>query len=284
MSTSSPRRWCGPAWTCRCSPPGAPRNDHVLGVPVHRVPVRRIRRFGDLDVQAAFGAQALAHLALPVLRGRVDVWHATSTADAAAAALLGRTGRVRTVFTDHGFPARRSRETRSDSRLFEQVVAGIDRYVCVSEAAAGYLRDDYGREASVVPPGVVLDAHRPGQRDRRPTVLYAGSLTESRKGVHLLLDAARLLRSTVPDLQVWLAGPGAAHRRPGPGDPVRTPGRRGPAGGLRAGLGHGAALDGRVVRHDRRGVAGQRDPCGGARRRRWTGGDRRPRHGGAVRS
>ena len=47
--------------------------------------------------------------ALPVLRGRWDVWHATSTADGAAAALLGRTGRVRTVFTDHGFPARRSR-------------------------------------------------------------------------------------------------------------------------------------------------------------------------------
>ncbi len=187
---------------------GSPRHDTVLGVPVHRVPVRRVRRFGDLDVQAAFGAQALAHLAVPVLRGRVDVWHATSTADAAAAALLGRTGRVRTVFTDHGFPARRSREGRSDRRLFEQVVGGIDRYVCVSEAAAGYLRDDYGREASVVPPGVVLDAHRPGPRERRPTVLYAGSLTESRKGLQLLLDAARLLRGTVPDLQVWLAGQG----------------------------------------------------------------------------
>jgi alpha-1,6-mannosyltransferase len=81
--------------------------------------------------------------------------------------------------------------------------------VCVSAAAAAYLQSDYGRTADVVPPGVDVDAHRPGTRSSRPTLLYAGSLTESRKGVGQLLEAAALLRRTVPDLQVWLLGPGS---------------------------------------------------------------------------
>jgi glycosyltransferase involved in cell wall biosynthesis len=62
----------------------------------------------------------------------------------------------------------------------------------------------------VVPPGVRLDAHAPARRDPRPTLLYAGALTEPRKGVPLLVEAAALLRADVPDLQVWLLGPGDA--------------------------------------------------------------------------
>lgn len=178
----------------------------VLGVRVRRLPVRHLRRFGDLDVEAAFGAQALAQLAGPVLAGRYDVWHATSTADAAAATLLR--SRVRTVFTDHGFPAAASRQARPDRRLHQRVVDRIGCYVCVSEAAGSYLSTDYGRAATVVPPGVTWSAHTPATRDVRPTVLYSGSLTESRKGVGLLLEAAALLKARVPQLQVWLAGPG----------------------------------------------------------------------------
>jgi phosphatidylinositol alpha-mannosyltransferase len=182
----------------------------VLGVPVQRLPVRRIRRYGELDVQAAFGLQALTRLAPDALLGRYDVWHATSTADAAAAALMSRSRRVRSVFTDHGFPARRSREQRSDRALHRYVVEHVGAYVCVSASAGAYLRADYGRDAVVVPPGVRLDAHAPGRRATRPTLLYAGDLAEPRKGVPLLVEAAGLLRQQVPDLQVWLLGQGDA--------------------------------------------------------------------------
>jgi glycosyltransferase involved in cell wall biosynthesis len=197
---------------------GAARgSDEVLGVPVRRLAVRRWRRFGDLDVEAAFGLQALASLALPALSGRLDVWHATSTSDAAAAAAVGRTGRVRSVFTDHGFPARRSREARPDARAHRYVVDHVGAYVCVSEAAGEYLRSDFGHEPRVVPPGVDWAAHGPAPRETCPTVLYSGSLSESRKGVADLLAAAQLLRAQVPDLQVWLLGPG---RPPGDVDPT----------------------------------------------------------------
>jgi phosphatidylinositol alpha-mannosyltransferase len=185
-----------------------PRRAEVLDVPVRRLPVRRLRRYGDLDVEAAFGLQALLHLGGPAALGRYDVWHATSTGDGAAAALLGRTGQVRSVFTDHGYPARASRERRADRTLHRYVVDHVGAYVCVSSSAGAYLSSDFGREAAVVPPGVRLDAHSAAAREPRPTLLYAGALTESRKGVSLLVDAAGLLRAQVPDLQLWLLGPG----------------------------------------------------------------------------
>lgn len=193
----------------------APGAGEVLGVPVRRLPVRRAPArwfpapWSDLSVEAAFGAQALAHLAGPVARGRFDVWHATSTGDAAAATLAQRLHpRLRTVFTDHGFPARRSREQRPDRRLHRRVVRHVDAYVCVSRAAAGFLEGDYGRAAAVVPPGVRWAEHRPLPRHPRPAVLYAGSLTEPRKGLPLLLDAVARLRARVPDAELWLHGPG----------------------------------------------------------------------------
>jgi glycosyltransferase involved in cell wall biosynthesis len=193
-----------------------PGRDEVLGVPVRRLRARHWLRYGDLDVEAAFGLQSLGSLSLPALAGRYDVWHATSTSDAAAASAVSRTGRVRSVFTDHGFPARASRERRADGRAHRYVVEHVDAYVCVSEAAGSYLRSDFAREPRVVPPGVDWAQHAPATREARPTVLYSGSLSESRKGVATLLSAAELLRAQVPALQVWLLGPGEPPTTPDP--------------------------------------------------------------------
>lgn len=199
------------------SSPGR-RREH--GVDVQRLPVRHApaRSFPppwqDLAVQAAFGAQAAAHLLPASLAGHVDVWHATSTADGAAAAVAGglRPG-LATVFTDHGFPARPSREARPDRRLHRLVTRRIGSYVCVSRAAARYLDDDFGRVAEVVPPGVrFADHHVAGRRHPRPAVLYAGSLVEERKGLPLLLAAMALLRAGTGDAELWLLGQGDATR------------------------------------------------------------------------
>ncbi|MGZ6792620.1 MAG: glycosyltransferase family 4 protein [Mycobacteriales bacterium] len=178
---------------------GGPARDEVLGVPVRRV---RPRGTGGPATEAAFGRQALARLAA----ARVDVWHATSTGDGAAAALAGRfRPRLRTVFTDHGFPVRASRERRGDAAAHQRVVDHVDHYVCVSDAAGRWLERDFGRSASVVPPGVDTGEFRPGgARAGRPTVLYSGALDESRKGVRLLVEAVAQL----PGTTLQLAGPG----------------------------------------------------------------------------
>ena len=195
---------------------GAGRRGEVLDVPVRRLPARRVPRhypepWGDVAVEQAFGAQALVHLALPSLLHRFDVWHATSTGDAAAAAAVGRLpGTPRTVFTDHGFPAAPSRQARPDRREHAFVVRHVDAYVCVSAAAEGFLHRDFGRRGAVVPPGVRLAAHEPAARQPRPALLYSGSLTEPRKNVGLLLEAVALLRAAGEDVELWLLGPGDA--------------------------------------------------------------------------
>lgn len=189
----------------------------VLGVPVRRLPVRRLPRrypepWQDVSVEQAFGLQALARIAPRALLGACDVWHATSTSDAAAAAVVGTLpGAPATVFTDHGFPARASREARPDRREHALVVRHIDEYVCVSRAAEAVLRRDFGRPGRVVSPGVELAAHRADlPRHRAPVLLYSGSLTEPRKNLPLLLAAANRLCAAEPSLQVWLLGPGDA--------------------------------------------------------------------------
>lgn len=186
-----------------------PRHAKVLGVDVRYLRRRRLlpSRFGELSPEVAFGAQALARVG----PRRVDVWHALGTADAAAAALVGSVRSVRSVYTSLGLPRRTSRERRPDRRLHDIVVGRIDHYVCLSEYAGASLRDDYGREPLVLGGGVDTRRFQPAAvRHPTPALLYSGALDEPRKNVALLLEAAALLRREIPELEVWLSGPGDA--------------------------------------------------------------------------
>lgn len=181
---------------------GEPRRDSQLGVPVRRLRRRGSGQYGWRGAEGAFGLQCLALHGL----SQVDVWHATSTGDGAAAATAGLLRPdLRTVFTDHGFPVRRSREQRGDAGVHRHLVRHIDHYVCVSAAAGDWLASDYGRTADVVPPGVDTDRFRPGPgRADRPTVLYSGDLAEERKHVRNLVEAVGRLDGVA----LWLVGPG----------------------------------------------------------------------------
>ena len=186
---------------------GPARHDEVRGVPVRYLPRRHLlrRRFGALSSEVAFGAQAFGVLA----PRRLDVWHAMGTADAAAASLTGGVRPLRSVYTDHGFPYRPSRQRRPDHRLHDQVVAHVDAYVCVSDAAAQTLVDGYGRTPDVLSGGVDGQRFTPGdRRHERPVVLFAGDAGEARKNLPLLAEAVVALRARSEDVELWVAGPG----------------------------------------------------------------------------
>ncbi|MCU1622045.1 MAG: glycosyltransferase family 1 protein [Frankiales bacterium] len=177
------------------------RRDEVLGVPVRgfaRGPlVGRMRA----RTQARFGLRCLAD----VLPKRVDVWHAGSLYDAAAAAIAGtvRPG-LRSVLTLHGPVEHRIRDLAPHKQAL-WVAGHVDEVVCVSEPAAAQAREAAGLEGTVVPPGVDASVFTPGgHRSPRPVLLYVGALTSPRKNVALLLEAAAL----VPDLEIHLAGQG----------------------------------------------------------------------------
>jgi glycosyltransferase involved in cell wall biosynthesis len=138
------------------------------------------------------------------------------TADGAAAAALGTVRGVRSVFTDHGYPYRPSRERRPDRRVFDLLVRRVDRYVCVSEAAAHTLADGYGRTAEVRSGGVDVRRFTPGERrDSPPALLFVGDAGEERKNLPLLRDALAVLRRRGVPAELWVAGAGDQRREIG---------------------------------------------------------------------
>lgn len=176
------------------------------------VPVRRLRRrgylgkYGDAGLGIEFGAKAFAALGTK----RLDAWHAMSAGDAAAATLLGtvRPG-LRSIYTECGFPARRSREQRADRHLYAYTTRHVDEFICLSEPAGDLLTTDYGRIGHVVGGGVDMKVFRPlADRHPTPVLLFPAALSEPRKNVGLALEAAALLREGGTPVELWLVGPG----------------------------------------------------------------------------
>lgn len=185
-----------------------PHHGNVHGVEVTYLRRRALlrRRFGDLSPELWFGANALARL----MPAPFDVWHALGTADAAAASLAGRLKRAISVYTDLGISARSWRSQRPDRRLYETVVSHVDRYICLSDAAARSVERDYGRSPYVLGGGVNLDEFSPAtSRNPTPVLLFTSDVSEPRKNFPLLLDALAIVRETRPDVELWLAGPGS---------------------------------------------------------------------------
>lgn len=192
----------GHAVTIRTTAPVASRYE-VRGVEVRAWRRRRVadHRLGGISDGILFAAQSLVD-AVP---RRFDVWHANGAVDAAAAAQWSRLpGSGRSVFTDHGFPAARSRKDRPDRPFHEHVVRSVDTYICVSRAAARYLQQDYGRTARVRSGGIDTSAFTPAdERGADRVVLFVGDADEERKGVTELVAA-----TAGTGVETWIAGPG----------------------------------------------------------------------------
>lgn len=163
------------------------------------------RRFGELAPEIFFGGEAFVRLT----PRRFDVWHALGTADAAAASIGARIRRKTSVYTDLGITEKSWRDRRADRRLYDVVVKDVDRYICLSEAAARPVQRDYERAPFVLGGGVDLGGFAPADaRNPAPALLFTSDVSEPRKNFPLLLEAVAILRERRADLELWLAGPG----------------------------------------------------------------------------
>jgi phosphatidylinositol alpha-mannosyltransferase len=172
------------------------------------VEVIRLRRRAPSNErhEIDFGLRLVPLLA----RRRFDVVHSLGPRDAVAAIWTARIGRRhRTVYTNLGLPIHDWWDHRPERRAHERIVKAVDVYGCMSQFALRALATEYGRTGVLTPGGVNLEQFVPSNaREKRPTVLFSGALSEPHKGAATLLQAAGQLRRDFPDLVVWLSGPG----------------------------------------------------------------------------
>jgi glycosyltransferase involved in cell wall biosynthesis len=184
--------------------PGASNRDGVRTVRLRR----RLR--ATYRHEADFAARLLPRLASE----RFDAVHSLGRWDALAAiasARIRRDGR-RTVITDLGLPSPGwwREQGRLQAWAAARAVAGVQVYSAMSRTAVARLAQGYGRrDGVVVPGGVDLRAFTPAaERERVPTILFSGAVTEERKGVAVLLEAVALIARVEPSVVLWLSGPG----------------------------------------------------------------------------
>lgn len=123
------------------------------------------------------------------------------------------TSRAPVVATFHAW-SDRDRAYRAASRLLRPALSRIDAHLAVSPAAAAYHGAVLGRRPEsfeVVPNGVEVDRFRQAapfrQMREQPSLLFVGRL-EPRKGLDQLLHAMTRLKTTRPDLRLYVVGDG----------------------------------------------------------------------------
>jgi phosphatidylinositol alpha-mannosyltransferase len=110
-----------------------------------------------------------------------------------------------------GVPLRSWWDAGPDRAAHQRIVNDADVYGCMSRYALDALAREYGRTDGVLMPGGVdLDAFHPLPREPQPTILFSGAVYEGRKGLPVLLEALAIVARSVPDVQLWVSGPGDA--------------------------------------------------------------------------
>ena len=107
----------------------------------------------------------------------------------------------------------RSRVLASMNRIVQTAMEKVSGRIAVSEDARETLVKHLGGDAVLIPNGVRVKAFQTGARHPQfdpsiPSILFFGRLEETRKGLSVLLDALPSIIESVPEVQVFIAGPG----------------------------------------------------------------------------
>lgn len=185
----------------------APRRYSVEGVPVELVPAPDLRRFHhDLDPQLTLVPAMAAHLR----KRPPDIVHALLYGDALAA----RAARVPYVVMYGGMALRRGFEShRVRWHAFLAATRGARAVVSPSSAAADHLAREFGFRSIVIPNAIDCASYVATTSTEPRRILCAATPDDSRKRVHVLVDAFALLARRGRDATLVLAGRSSSSTR-----------------------------------------------------------------------
>jgi phosphatidylinositol alpha-mannosyltransferase len=165
--------------------------------PVSATRVRRWLHDGDFDVLHVHSPETLSLSLLAVMNARGPI-----------------------VATFHAANPRSRVLAMLQSPLQVQIEKIVGR-IAVSPAARKTIVEHLGGDAVVVPNGVHVDRYAgaaplPGWPGDGGALGFVGRIDESRKGLHVLLEAMPMIWRTHPELRLLVAGPGELDAPPDP--------------------------------------------------------------------
>lgn len=158
-----------------------------------------------------FGPVAASRVRQWISQGNFDVLHLHEPAIPSLSLLACWLADGPTVGTFHA-AAPRQKVAFAVSPLLEPVIEKLRARIAVSEVARETLKIHLETDAVVIPNGISLDffrAAKPKPEWERPfSLAFIGRFTEPRKGLQTLIEALAIIARFIPEVHVFVAGPG----------------------------------------------------------------------------
>jgi phosphatidylinositol alpha-mannosyltransferase len=157
-----------------------------------------------------FGPIAFSRVRHWISQGNFDVLHLHEPAIPSISLLACWAAEGPLVGTFHA-AAKRQKVSFAVIPFLEPVIEKLNARIAVSEAARETLTEHLDTDAIVVPNGIYASLYRDGKLDERwtgNTIGFIGRFEEPRKGLSVLIDALPTIIAEIPDIKVFVAGPG----------------------------------------------------------------------------
>jgi phosphatidylinositol alpha-mannosyltransferase len=157
-----------------------------------------------------FGPIAFSRVRNWISQGDFDVLHLHEPAIPSISLLACWAAEGPLVGTFHA-AAKRQKVSFAVIPFLEPVIEKLNARIAVSEAARETLTEHLDTDAIVVPNGIYASLYRDGKLDERwtgNTIGFIGRFEEPRKGLSVLIDALPAIIAEIPDIKIFVAGPG----------------------------------------------------------------------------
>ena len=157
-----------------------------------------------------FGPIAFSRVRQWITQGDFDLIHLHEPAIPSISLLACWAAEGPMVGTFHA-AAKRQKVTFAVAPFLEPVIEKLTARIAVSEAARETLTEHLETDAIVVPNGIYATRYSDGALDSQwsgNTIGFMGRFEEPRKGLAILIEALPQIITQIPDIKIFVAGPG----------------------------------------------------------------------------